>query len=192
MIFFTSDQHYSHKNIIQYSNRPFSCIEEMNEELVRRHNEVVSSIDTVFHLGDFSLHHRNVTEYLPRLKGEHHLIVGNHDHCHPVHYKNNLEKKERFLKIYRDAGFKSISIEDEMVFVSLKERVKFHHMPYYADHTQEVRYKEFRPVDTGQWLLHGHIHDLWKTREKMINVGVDVWDYRPVSIEQIKAIMASK
>lgn len=50
---FTSDQHIGHKNIIAYSNRPFSNVDEMTEELVRRHNERVRPDDLVYQLGDF-------------------------------------------------------------------------------------------------------------------------------------------
>lgn len=42
MIFFTSDHHFSHANIIRYCNRPFASAEEMNQELIRRWNQTVS------------------------------------------------------------------------------------------------------------------------------------------------------
>ena len=51
-LFFTSDTHFYHKNIIEYAQRPFSSIENMNKELIKNWNSVVSSEDTVFHLGD--------------------------------------------------------------------------------------------------------------------------------------------
>ena len=51
-LFFTSDTHFDHKNIIRYCNRPFSSIEEMNNFLIKRWNATVGPDDTVFHLGD--------------------------------------------------------------------------------------------------------------------------------------------
>lgn len=58
-IFFTSDTHFGHNNIIKLSNRPFSSVEEMNEGLIERWNDVVGAEDIVYHLGDFSLKIRN-------------------------------------------------------------------------------------------------------------------------------------
>ncbi len=53
--FFISDEHYSHTNIIKYCNRPFKDVKEMDDEIIKRHNEVVSSEDIVVHAGDFTL-----------------------------------------------------------------------------------------------------------------------------------------
>ena len=83
MYFFTSDQHFSHKNIIKYSNRPFSSVEEMDSEIIRRHNEVVSDADVVVHAGDFSmikdtkLVYKN---YISKLKGTNIFLKGSHDY----------------------------------------------------------------------------------------------------------------
>jgi len=81
MYFFTADEHYNHKNIIKYCDRPFSSIEEMNKELINRHNEVVSANDCVIHAGDFGFFssEREVNEYLRKLNGNHILLRGSHD-----------------------------------------------------------------------------------------------------------------
>jgi len=55
MIWITSDQHYGHANILHYAIRPFENVQEMDRELIRRHNEVVQSKDTVYIVGDFTL-----------------------------------------------------------------------------------------------------------------------------------------
>jgi len=190
MIFFTSDHHFSHANVIKYCNRPFSSVEEMNEELVKRWNEAVKPEDTVYYLGDFALSQTAVTTYLPRLNGEKHLIAGNHDHVHPAYYKQNLAKRERRRELYLNSGFKTISmigyriVNNQVLLMS--------HLPYSGDHAGlEDRYKEFRPENNGLVLLHGHVHTTWKVRGHMINVGVDVWDYKPVSIDEIANILKS-
>jgi calcineurin-like phosphoesterase family protein len=78
--FFTSDWHLFHKNIIKYSNRPFSSVEEMNEELIIRCNSVVSPSDTVIHAGDFSYGDKRKTrEILKRLNGNWIFLLGDHD-----------------------------------------------------------------------------------------------------------------
>lgn len=83
MIFFTSDHHFCHANIIKYCKRPFESVDQMNEEMVRRWNEVVGDEDTVYYLGDFSLAKQAVELFARRLNGEKHFIMGNHDACHP-------------------------------------------------------------------------------------------------------------
>ena len=81
-IWFVSDTHYSHLNIIKYCNRPFGSVEEMNEALVNNWNSVVKPDDHVYHLGDFCF--GNVEKWNwclepGRLNGHIHLILGNHD-----------------------------------------------------------------------------------------------------------------
>ena len=78
--FFTADEHYYHKNIITYCNRPFKDINEMNEELIKRHNEIVSQDDITFHIGDFTLKSSIDAENITRrLNGKHIFIQGSHD-----------------------------------------------------------------------------------------------------------------
>jgi len=81
MYFFTGDQHFFHRNIVQYCGRPFGSVEEMNEAIIKRHNEVVKDTDRVIHLGDFTLV-KNSTEIfhiIKRLKGDHTFLEGSHD-----------------------------------------------------------------------------------------------------------------
>ena len=54
------------------------------------------------------------------------------------------------------------------------------HFPYYGDSHGKDRYTGNRPDDEGGWLICGHVHDAWKYRDRMINIGVDVNDYMPV------------
>ena len=186
MIWFTSDPHFGHTNIIKYSSRPFADVREMNDELVKRHNALVKENDVVYRLGDFSLNKAMAKLYLPQLKGYHILIPGNHDHCHPVHTKKE-EKRKAMFDYYMNAGFKDIRITDKLYMNGTN--VNLHHMPYYEEGADGLRFNNLRLKDEGEWLLHGHVHTAWKTRDKMINVGVDVWDYAPVSWDQIAAIV---
>lgn len=80
MIYYTSDLHFDHKNIIKYCNRPFSSVEEMNAALITNWNARVTDNDFVYILGDFTLEGRDrALHFLKQLKGHKTLILGNHD-----------------------------------------------------------------------------------------------------------------
>lgn len=168
MLFITSDHHFGHKKIIEYENRPFSSVEEMDEELIRRWNEVVSHEDTVFHLGDFMFYgfKKKAIEILNRLNGQKGMIIlGNHDKNH------NLAWWER-------VGF--IRALDCKYILG---KVILSHEP--------ILY------NIGDFYnIHGHIHSskLSEARnsDRHFNVSVDVTGYRPVSMDRILASIQGK
>lgn len=179
-IWFTSDEHHGHSNIIEYSKRPFRDAAEMTEELVRRHNAVVRDGDVVWHLGDFALDERIVPKVLSRLLGTHRLVMGNHDKCHP-----SRSRSRKFLAAYERWGFSGIFERVEVSGFAVC------HLPYAGDHTEEERFSRWRPADEGRWLLHGHVHEAWRVRGRQINVGVDQWAYAPVSLDELLAIRSA-
>jgi len=184
-IFFTSDQHFGHTNIISYCPiRKFSSVEEMNEGLVANFNSVVSNEDVTYHVGDFSLSLTNMQAYLPRLHGKHHLICGNHDKCHPTGKKP--EKRQMFEAEYLKAGF--VSVQTELTLTLDGIEFLLCHFPYSGDHTAVDRFQKYRPKDDGKILLHGHVHEIYKVRDRCINIGVDVWDLKPVVSTEIVRI----
>ncbi len=81
-VFFISDVHFDHANIIKYTQRPFRNIEEMNETVVKNWNHAVKNDDVVFFLGDlgFSRGHRSINYWLEKLNGKIYFLKGNHDH----------------------------------------------------------------------------------------------------------------
>jgi len=80
MIYFTADEHFGHTNIIKYCNRPFNNAEEMDEQLIKNHNEVVGTDDTVYHVGDFTLKNKEYADkIINRLTGKHIFLMGSHD-----------------------------------------------------------------------------------------------------------------
>ena len=186
--FFTSDQHFGHRNIIQYCARPFRDVYEMTEGLVERHNSVVRDGDEVYHVGDFALNEKHVLRVLSRLRGKHYLVCGNHDACHPMH-----KRHERAARNYMLWGFAGISTQLRIPPFDVC------HMPYLVDprHAASAdgaaqRYAQWRPKDEGRVLLHGHIHSPpWeRVRERQIDVGVDANDYTPVAFERLFEIAA--
>ena len=103
--YFTADLHLGHRNIIDYSGRPFRDAEEMNDALVERWNATVGPTDDVIVLGDFAM--GRIAETLPLvalLNGRKVLLAGNHDRCWHGHKKGVDAATDRYL----DAGFDEI------------------------------------------------------------------------------------
>lgn len=199
-IFFTSDQHYWHANVIRYCGRPHATTEQMNEDLVAKWNSVVTIHDTVFNLGDFSLAFRPVEIYPQRLLGRKILVPGNHDFCHSYHKKSrSKENQEKWLQKYRDNGFIVLPEQTTLDIPGVANFNLCHH-PYSdgGDNTGDGysdKYNNWRPTDDGKILLCGHVHEKWQTKRSpkgtlMINVGVDVHGMKPVSLDEIVQIIA--
>jgi calcineurin-like phosphoesterase family protein len=81
-IFFTSDEHYGHFNILKFTSRPFISLQDMKEKLINNHNSIVGKNDEVFHLGDMFWKSCSLRECLDiryALNGKHYFVYGNHD-----------------------------------------------------------------------------------------------------------------
>ena len=182
---FTADLHLGHRNIVDYCNRPFHDVHAMNDALVENWNEAVAPGDTVGVVGDFAL--GKIAETLPlvsKLHGHKILVAGNHDRC----WAGHGQRADGWTARYRDAGF------DEIVQGSTRldiggVTVVVCHFPYRGDSQDRDRFVEHRPIDKGDWLLHGHVHDRWVQHGRMINVGVDATNFRPIDSETIEAII---
>ena len=168
MIFFTSDLHFGHSNIVRMCNRPFATIEEMDEQLIRNWNRKVHKCDTVYILGDFIFRNEKPPEYyLDRLKGKKHLIVGNHDR----HWMRQGDYTHYFE-----------IISNLLEFSDGQRKIAACHYPMMA-----------WPGGMKAFMLFGHIHGdtdmAWwpiiQQSEKMLNVGVDVNGYEPVTFDEL-------
>lgn len=182
---FTSDLHFGHANIIEYSGRPFTDAEQMNAALIERWNALVQPDDDVWVLGDVAM--GRIADTLPlvgELHGAKRLVVGNHDRCWEGLGSRAVEWTQRYL----DAGFAEIH-QGSITMTVGGHDVLACHFPYRGDSQDFDRYPEARPVDTGGWLLHGHVHEQWRQRERMINVGCDAWDCRPVDEATLVALI---
>jgi len=179
MIWFTSDHHFGHRNVITYCARPFADSDEMNRAMVARYKAAVKPTDTVYFLGDICfLPARLGTPILKRLPGRKLLIKGNHDKWSDTQY--------------HEAGFELIA--QELVLTLAGQRVRLSHYPY-APETPEaahsMRYLDRRPLRRpNEWLLCGHVHEKWKRLGRQINVGVDQWDFAPVSLSTLESLWA--
>lgn len=179
-IWFSSDFHMGHRNIITYCSRPFRDVGHMNEELISRHNAVVKPEDLVIDVGDFSMSHKGVEGWRRRLHGRRKLIYGNHDRCHHMHSAH-----EKWVAQYVAWGFEEVLPNLGMTIADRDVRIE--HMPYNEDVERHKKYDQYRPKDDGRFLIHGHIHakPTQRIRGRMIDVGVDANGYAPVHIDQL-------
>jgi len=170
MIFATSDNHFGHKKIIEYCNRPFSSLSDMNTCMLHNWNRVVGPDDTVIHLGDFSLMNPYMTVYLCKmLNGQIILINGNHDR----RTRKFWEQRAGILKWFKRPQYFN--------GIWLTHRVDFKVDPFRI-WTGKLDYKVIQKEDV---VLHGHIHGKIKRFGQFINVGVDGWNFCPVPLSRI-------
>jgi calcineurin-like phosphoesterase family protein len=199
MRYFTSDTHYGHENIIRFCGRPYSDVREMNADLVRRAACVLGAGDDLWHLGDVALGRLdNILLHLSEMASDVTLVAGNHDRCHP----SNGARSERFVEVYRErCGPRELILTNTRLVLANGEQVQVSHFPYAETDPEQGRAGEldspidkfapWRPTDDGSWLLCGHVHEKWRQRGRMINVGVDAWGGTPVSESAICSLMAT-
>lgn len=171
-IWFTSDTHFNHANIIKYSNRPFDSVQHMNESLIEQWNKNVKQGDTVYHLGDVLMGRRDeASKFINSLNGNIVLIPGNHDHPDTIKI---FEKKFGYyteqLKQVREEGQRIV-----LCHYAMRIWNKSHH---------------------GTWHLYGHSHNALENEPwgRSMDVGVDAAaalgkGYRPFNFDEIKEIM---
>ena len=189
-IFFTSDTHFGHDKILRFCparGEIWSTLEEHDQGIIDLWNETVSPEDTVFHLGDFAFAgSKRIQELVKQLHGSIILVRGNHD---------------KFKKV-RNAPF--TAIHESLIHRIGKQRIAMAHQP------ERVEWGDGIEIPATSFGVCGHVHTGWKvindgdlkwedrsTADRMwrhkalggvlINVGVDQWNHRPVSIEQLFA-----
>jgi calcineurin-like phosphoesterase family protein len=185
-IWFTSDHHFFHDNILKFTDRPYQTVEEMNEGIVSIWNSMIKPDHVVYVLGDVIW---NTGDYalLKRLNGKVFLVRGNHDRSDYIKFLKNgidLVCEETIIKI---GG----------------ERVRLSHYPYRYKGFKNFYYtcknylrKWFRggrlpnlsnnPRDDGKFLLHGHHHSGEIEHGNQLNVCWDLWK-RPVNIQEVES-----
>lgn len=196
MIYFTSDTHYNHTNLVKGVStweskeecRNFNDVDEMNNTIVDNINKVVLKNDTLYHLGDWSFGNRNNIWVLrKRLNCDNiHLILGNHD--------EEIEECEDAKHLFDSVShYKEIKINKQRIILC-----------HYA---MRVWNKSHR----GSWMLYGHSHgtlddkkakfpeptwigeNYYIKNSKSMDVGIDCHkDFRPFSFSELTDIMAKK
>lgn len=184
MKYFTSDLHLGHQRIIELCNRPFKSVEDMNKTLIQNINDMVTPGDILYILGDIAM--GNMAETLPMLEEINCsliLVPGNHDKCHPL-----SKKAAKYLPTYENLSNVEAVFVDGYASVH-GWMVRVNHFPYYGDPFSRPQYELWAPNDENDWLMHGHVHNQWFIKDKMINVGVDVNGYQPLSEDEILSII---
>lgn len=192
---FTADLHLGHKNILTYEERPWETLEQHDEALLQNWRDTVGEEDVVYVLGDVTL--GSVRKYRTRLQelpGKKFLVCGNHDSAW-IGFKEGSPKLNS-VERYTDAGFSEVNtgIRGQEWVLSYEAlgwpgigQVLLSHFPTEGESNEarDDRYIAHRPQDSGIPILCGHVHGAWKTKGRCVNVGVDIWDHRPVSSEEI-------
>ena len=167
-IWFTADYHLSHANIIKYCNRPFKTLEDMNNTIIRNHNERIKSEDTLYFLGDFCFRNSPGGK-----KGEGEILRAEY-------YKKLLNGNIVFIKGNHDANNSLKTHLDKAIIFYGQKSISLTHRPEHVDTRCDLHFV-------------GHVHQIWKFKRikqsehiiDLMNVGVDVWGFKPVSFDEI-------
>jgi calcineurin-like phosphoesterase family protein len=168
-VWFTADTHFNHRRILEINRPQFASVEEMNETMVERWNERVKKDDRVYHLGDVALGRpEDAVGILSRLNGQIFLIRGNHE-----------KVAEHKLCVGRFIWVKDL--------FGLKVGEQKIYLCHYA-------FRTWNQMHHGSWHLHGHSHGTLEDLEtsKSFDVGVDCWNFSPISFDEVAAKMATK
>ncbi|WP_298212242.1 metallophosphoesterase family protein [Ferrimicrobium sp.] len=180
----TSDLHLGHENILAHTHRPYGNIDDMDADLIERWNDRVDVEDEVYVLGDVAMGGiSEMLKFVELLHGTKLLVPGNHDRCWEGLRTKKKNRVDQWRAEYAEAGFVLLGSQEEIRLGD--HTVLVCHFPYHGDSREIERFVEFRPVDHGQWLIHGHVHEKWRQRERMINVGVDAWGGIPVAESEL-------
>ena len=183
---FYSDPHFGHKNIISFCDRPYRNVNVMKAELIANYNKLIGKDDWVCWVGDCFFGHSSEEGrlVLDKMNGHKVLVKGNHD-------GSNSKMTGMGFALVVDKLY--LKIKDQLCQVN--------HYPYALTDNEidrihaagkhaDMRYPDRRPKRTkGEILIHGHTHAAEKYRNGMIHVGVDAWNYGPVLIEEVAAII---
>jgi calcineurin-like phosphoesterase family protein len=160
-VFFTSDSHFGDATRIRIDRRPFPTIAAHDAALVANWNAAVGQDDEVWHLGDFALRldAEHIAALLAALNGTKHLITGNNDGPATL----------------AATGWASVAAYAEIV-VEGRSLVLCHYP-----------FRTWNGMGKGTVDLHGHSHGRLTPMARQYDVGVDVWDFRPVTLATILA-----
>jgi calcineurin-like phosphoesterase family protein len=169
MIFFTSDQHFGHNNIIKYCKRPFNNINHMHEEIIRKWNSKVSPDDCVYVLGDFSFDNNSniIEQFAYKLNGKIFLLRGDHGKIN-FNIPRKLNIVDPIIELVPTFPLTNIKTTITLCHWCMRVWPKSHY---------------------NSWHLYGHSHGMLSPEGKSHDVGVDNNNFYPLSLDEIIEIM---
>ena len=175
-IFVTSDSHYGHNREFIWKVRGFNSIDEMNEAYVARWNEIVTDEDDVYVCGDLMLGDTSNIEYLKRLNGKIHIVLGNHDTA------------------TREKMYRELPNVVEIAEVGIRLKYKKHHfvLTHFPMLTGNLEKESLKQMTLN---LFGHTHqtsNFYNDMPFMYHVGVDSHNGYPVSLDDVIEEMYAK
>lgn len=182
MIYYTSDLHLGHANVIRFDGRPFMDVEEMERKIIENWNSVVKNEDTVYILGDFCWSTDDEWDrILSLLNGQKVLIRGNHD------LKNMTQKVRRHFQDVKD--YKEISDNGRRVIMC------HYPMPFYrADYNENVYHlyghlhitvEETYMQEIKKYIKERDIRGNSSDKCQFYNCWLGFYDYKPATLDQI-------
>ena len=180
-IWFTSDYHMGHRNIIGLCRRPFPDVEQMESEIIARHNAVVGPDDEVYDLGDFAYRcsPEHAAECLRRLNGRRTMLWGNHDK--PL---RQAVRKGMLDDLVESGKVEFVGDPDPQFQTGLRVVIENQRiiLAHYAQRTWQGAFR-------GAWHLFGHSHGNLSPFRRSMDVGVDAWDFKPVNFHELRERM---
>jgi calcineurin-like phosphoesterase family protein len=180
--YFTSDPHFGHANIIKYSNRPYRNVRDMDDDLIKNSNLVVKPEDNLHILGDFCMGDVHFAiDILSELNGHIYYIFGNHDKV-----MRQLARESRLLYL-RDGT----PLRDKVRFLGEMADIFVNNQRIILNH---YSMRVWNQSHRGAWHLYGHSHGSLSDDPTSLSfdVGVDCHNYKPISFDEIGAIMKRK
>lgn len=176
-VFFTSDTHFHHANILNFCHRPWGDIRVHDSALIQNWNRKVPKDGVVFLLGDFIMTSSIewTKQLINQLNGTIYLVMGNHD------YQNRLSRQ-----VIRDLFENRVYDIIEITFHDYYRFIMCHYPMLYWRR--------------GSYHLHGHVHSGPTSTAKEVvsghhmryDVGVDNNNYEPISFEELTEIFLKK
>ena len=183
-IYFSSDQHFGHRNVLRFCQRPYETTKEMGKALIDNWNSKVTNNDIVFVLGDFFWFHsrHEIKKVIDKLNGKTiYIVPGNH--CKRVAYElcdERVQLLDDISALYiRETGTPQVKYE---VYVS--------HMPLMSwPHRERGSYNFFGHIHSGPRSLSQVDQDLPFHKGLQYDIGVDNNEYTPIELEEVINIL---